>query len=232
MKWPPFLLPARGECAPVFPGKRVSRNGSAFDSGKPLVIILKAGSARRFRQAAIFHVSLVTSMKKIWIIAGLILVAGALCTGAALLYILPLDSRDRSPVQPIAFSHKVHAGDNGIPCLFCHRSGPKSPVAGIPAVADCRACHLFIARDRPEIVKLTGYWEKKEPIPWVRVYSLPDHVYFPHMMHLRAKLACSTCHGEVATMDRITRTVGLRMGWCLNCHRQHKASIDCWTCHK
>jgi len=170
-------------------------------------------------------------MKKSWYIAGLGVAAGAVVAGAALIYSLPLDTRDRSPLQPIAFSHKVHAGDNGIHCLFCHRHAPNSPVAGIPAVADCRACHRFIAPDRPEIVKLLGYWEKKEQIPWVRVYGVPDHVYFPHMMHIRASIACKVCHGEVATMERITRSVNLKMGWCLDCHRQHKASIDCWTCH-
>ena len=83
----------------------------------------------------------------------------------------------------------------------------------------------------PEIKKLMGYWDKREPIPWVRVNSLPDHVYFPHMMHIRAKLDCTACHGQVATMERISRTASLKMGWCLGCHRQHKASIDCWTCH-
>ncbi len=91
---------------------------------------------------------------------------------------------------------------------------------------------LFIAQNAPEIKKLMTYWEKKEPIPWVRVYGVPDHVYFPHMMHIRAGLVCTTCHGEVAAMQRITRSVKIKMGWCLNCHKQHKASIDCWTCHK
>ena len=156
----------------------------------------------------------------------------ALIAGSAIMYILPLDLWDRSPVQPIAFSHKMHAGDNAIPCLFCHRDAPKSPIAGIPAVADCRACHMFIAQNAPEIKKLTTYWEKKEPIPWVRVYHVPDHVYFPHMMHIRAGLFCAGCHGDVAAMPRVTRSVKINMGWCLNCHRQHKASIDCWTCHK
>ncbi|HEY6871940.1 MAG TPA: cytochrome c3 family protein [Geobacteraceae bacterium] len=171
-------------------------------------------------------------MKKPWLIAGLVVAAVAVIAGLALMYILPLDLRDRSPIQPIAFSHKVHAGDNGIHCLFCHRYAAKSPVAGIPAVADCRACHQFISREAPEIKKLMGYWDKREPIPWVRVHRLPDHVYFPHMMHIRAGLVCATCHGEVAAMERIARPVKLKMGWCLNCHRQHKASIDCWTCHK
>ena len=171
-------------------------------------------------------------MKLSWLIYGLVAAAAALFAGMAFMYNLPLDLLDRSPVQPIAFSHKKHAGENAIPCLFCHRSAPKSRVAGIPAVADCRSCHQFIARDAAEIKKLEGYWEKEQPIPWVRVYGVPDHVYFPHMMHIRAGLVCSGCHGDVAAMERITRSVKLNMGWCLDCHRKHKASIDCWTCHK
>ena len=171
-------------------------------------------------------------MKISWLISGLVAAAVVIAAGMALMYFLPLDFGDRSPVQPIAFSHKVHAGDNAIHCLFCHRFASKSPIAGIPAVATCRSCHQFISPDAPEIRKLTGYWDNRKPIPWVRVYRLPDHVYFPHMMHIRANLACSTCHGEVEAMVRITRSVKLKMGWCLNCHKQHSASIDCWTCHK
>lgn len=171
-------------------------------------------------------------MKISWLIGGLAAAALALIAVLTFMYILPLDLWDRSPNQPISFSHKKHASDNGIPCLFCHRYAPKSPVAGIPAVADCRACHLFIAQNAPEIKKLMAYWDKKEPVPWVRVYRVPDHVYFPHMMHIRAGLACGQCHGEVAGMTRVTRSRKLEMGWCLGCHRQHKASIDCWTCHK
>ena len=170
-------------------------------------------------------------MKKTWLIGGLVIAAGGVIALMVYMYILPLDLRDRAPIQPLAFSQKVHAGANGIHCLYCHRYAPQSPVAGIPAVADCRACHLFISPEAPEIKKLLGYWEKRDPIPWVRVYSLPDHVYFPHMMHLRAKLECSSCHGEVVTMERITRKASLKMGWCLECHRKHKASIDCWVCH-
>jgi hypothetical protein len=171
-------------------------------------------------------------MKLLWLIGGLAVVVLASLAGLAFMYNLPLDLWDRSPTQPISFSHKVHAGDNAIPCLFCHRQAPKSHVAGIPAVADCRACHQFIARDAPEIKKLEEYWEKREPIPWVRVYGVPDHVYFPHKMHVRAGLVCAGCHGDVASMQRITRSVKIKMGWCLDCHREHKASIDCWTCHK
>ena len=181
--------------------------------------------------SVIFPVPLqVNSVRISWIISGMV-AAAVVVAGIVMMYLLPLDLRDHSPVQPLAFSHKLHAGKNGIPCLFCHRYAPVSPVAGIPAVADCRACHQYIFPDAPEIKKLLGYWDKREPIPWVRVYWLPDHVHFPHMMHIRAHLQCTTCHGEVAGMERITRSVHLKMGWCLGCHRRHKASIDCWTCH-
>jgi len=178
-----------------------------------------------------FDVPWMARMKTFWLAGGLIVTIGAVIALAVLMYILPLDLSDRSPVQPLAFSHKLHAGINGIQCLYCHHYARKSPVAGIPAMSDCRDCHQFISPDAPEIKKLTGYIDKHEPIPWVRVHTLPDHVYFPHMMHIRAKIDCATCHGNVATMERITRTASLKMGWCLDCHRRHKASIDCWTCH-
>jgi hypothetical protein len=197
-----------------------------------VVHLLRLIASGRFAQTAIIPVLLVNSMKLSWLIGALSVVAVALFAVLAWMYILPMDLRDRSPIQPISFSHKLHAGVNGIQCLFCHSSASKSPVASIPAVGECRACHLFISPNAPEIKKLMGYWDKQEPVSWVRVYSLPDHVYFPHMMHVRAGLACSFCHGEVAAMERVTRSVELKMGWCLNCHRQHKASIDCWTCHK
>ncbi|MFZ2949050.1 MAG: cytochrome c3 family protein [Desulfuromonadaceae bacterium] len=170
-------------------------------------------------------------MKRSWLRGGLVLASGAVAAVMILMYCLPLDFSEGSPVQPIIFSHKLHAGTNGIPCLYCHRYAAKSRLAGIPAVADCRACHLYISPEAPQIKKLMGYWARQEPIPWVRVNSLPDHVYFPHMMHIRAKTDCIACHGDVAAMERISRTASLKMGWCLDCHRQHKASIDCWTCH-
>lgn len=170
-------------------------------------------------------------MKKAWLITGLVCASGAVAAALILMYSLPLDFKERAPVQPLAFSHKLHAGSNGIPCLYCHRTVTHSRLAGIPSVSDCRACHLYISPEAPEVRKLTGYWDRREPIPWVRVNGLPDHVYFTHMMHIRAGIDCTACHGDVASMERISRTASLKMGWCLGCHRQHKASIDCWTCH-
>jgi len=125
---------------------------------------------------------------------------------------------DRAPVQPINFSHKIHAGDNQIPCQYCHIYAERSRVSGVPNVKRCMGCHQIIKTDSPEIQKVASYWDKKEPIPWVKVYNLPDHVYFPHKRHVRAGVDCKNCHGDVASMARIEKVSSLQMGWCLSCH--------------
>ncbi len=141
---------------------------------------------------------------------------------------------DRSPSQPIDFSHKIHAGDNKVPCLYCHIYADKSTVSGVPSVERCMGCHRVVKADSPLIKELTSYWKRKEPIPWVKVHNLPDHVYFPHKRHVKAGLQCQQCHGDVASMKRITRVSPLTMGWCISCHtkKEVKNGSDCWTCHK
>jgi len=133
--------------------------------------------------------------------------------------------------QPLAFSHRVHAGDRAIPCQLCHAYARRGPVAGIPSVQRCAQCHLTIATDRPEIVRLTEIWEAREPIPWVRVHDLPDYVRFTHKRHVVAAVACETCHGDVARMEAVVQTAPLTMGWCLNCHQERQAPTDCLVCH-
>ncbi len=140
----------------------------------------------------------------------------------------------RTPAQPIEFSHVIHAGKNEIPCRYCHIYVTRSRVSGVPNVQRCMGCHKVINKDAPEIQKLTAYWDSKEPIPWIKVHNLPDHVYFPHKRHVKAGLDCRECHGDVASMERITRVSSLKMGWCLKCHtkKQVKNGRDCWTCHQ
>ena len=133
--------------------------------------------------------------------------------------------------QPIAFSHQLHAGELEFDCQLCHPYARRGPVAGIPSVARCVGCHRIVKVDRPEIVKILQYWEDEEPIPWVRVHSLPDHVRFTHKRHVRAGVACQTCHGDVTQMDAAQQVEPLTMGWCLSCHEERQASIDCLTCH-
>ena len=156
-----------------------------------------------------------------------ILVSIALAGGGYFL----LFAANQAPEQPIAFSHQLHAGTNQIDCAFCHRYARRSTVAGMPSVESCKGCHIIIAAQRPEVQKLMAFWNQQKPIPWVKVYDLPDHVYFSHKRHLLADIECRTCHGDVAGMDQVRLAVDLKMGWCLNCHRQREAGTDCWTCH-
>jgi hypothetical protein len=134
--------------------------------------------------------------------------------------------------QPIRFSHQRHAGQLGIDCLYCHRFAGKSPVAGIPSVSLCMTCHSSLSTEQPETRVLATFWKEQRPIPWIRLQRLPDHVYFTHEMHLLANLTCTDCHGEVDRMPFTPRAPSFEMGWCLTCHKQRKASIDCLTCHK
>jgi hypothetical protein len=124
------------------------------------------------------------------------------------------------PEQPIAFSHRVHAGEKKIDCLYCHTAARRSTTAGLPSVERCMGCHSLIATRRPEIRKLADFWEKREPVPWVRVHRLPDFVYFSHKRHVAAGVRCQECHGPVETMDVVYQYASLEMGWCLSCHKQ------------
>ena len=147
-----------------------------------------------------------------------------------------------APDQPIAFYHKVHAGDNQIACTYCHYTADRSADAGIPSVRVCVGCHVpgsaisapqtaqlsFPGKDRPakgdtlwnaEATKLVGYWQRQEPIPWVRIHKLPEHVRFPHSQHINAGLSCQTCHGPVQEMTKVYKFSSLQMGWCVDCHR-------------
>ncbi|MFQ6102980.1 MAG: cytochrome c3 family protein [Candidatus Glassbacteria bacterium] len=143
-----------------------------------------------------------------------------------------LAEAQEAPEQPVEFSHSIHAGDNGIPCLYCHSYARRSTVAGIPSVARCMGCHKITANDKPEIQKLASYWQEGKPVEWIRIYDIEDFVYFSHKRHFRKGIDCSTCHGMVEEMERIYKVQDFTMGFCLDCHREREASLDCLTCHK
>lgn len=157
------------------------------------------------------------------------------------------------PVQPINFSHKVHAGDNQIQCLYCHSSADRSALAGIPAATTCMNCHKQVLKDSPEIQKIVTALQQNRPIEWIKVNDLPDHVRFNHSRHVTAGVKCQVCHGPVETEDRVSQADALSMGMCVTCHRSHRevtldengrphvakeatpkrlmASTDCSVCH-
>lgn len=124
------------------------------------------------------------------------------------------------PDQPIAFSHKVHAGDNKIDCMFCHFAAEKGRHAGIPPANVCMNCHTQIKKDSPEIAKIKTALEQNKPIEWTKVHRLPDFAYFNHSQHVTSgKVSCQDCHGPVETMTRMRQDEPLTMGWCMECHR-------------
>lgn len=141
-------------------------------------------------------------------------------------------SRHPEPVQPIAFTHKVHLA-NGLNCTDCHVGVDKGPDARIPSVNFCMTCHQVIATEKPEIQKVAAFLKRGEDIPWQRVYDYPAsaHVKFNHAPHIRAGVDCATCHGDMRQRTVAVRTVNMTMGFCVNCHKLKKASIDCTTCH-
>lgn len=135
------------------------------------------------------------------------------------------------PDQPIDFNHKLHAGERKIDCQFCHTGARRSSSAVIPPVNNCMGCHKIIATDKEPIKWLTEKYKNNEPIEWVKVHDLPDHVRFSHKPHALAEISCQTCHGPVETMGTAEQWAPLQMGWCLDCHKENNASISCSTCH-
>jgi hypothetical protein len=166
------------------------------------------------------------------------------------------------PEQPVPFSHKVMAGDNGIPCLYCHPGAERGAVAGVPSVETCMNCHRFIQPKRedgpvtPAMAALLEHVDPEtlepiRPIVWRKVYDLADFVYFDHSRHVRdAGIECSECHGPVERMERVRRVRTLKMAWCLDCHRKPpqgtgenvarwregdrwtRGPTDCSACHR
>ena len=153
------------------------------------------------------------------------------------------------PVQPIYFSHKIHAGDNAIDCKFCHSSARVSKTSGIPSLNVCMNCHKSIYEYKgettpeyskefydAEIQKLyaaagwsdadQAYTGEAQPVKWVRIHNLPDFSYFNHSQHVTvAGVECQTCHGPVETMDEVYQFSPLTMGWCIDCHRTTDVNI-------
>ena len=144
------------------------------------------------------------------------------------------------PEQPIKFSHKLHAGTNGIDCNYCHSSASFSKSAGIPSPNLCMNCHTYIQEGpqygKEEIAKIYAaldfdpvtkkYGTNQKPIKWVKVHNLPDHVYFNHSQHVTVgKIACQKCHGPVEEFTVGKQHESLTMGWCIDCHRETKVQM-------
>ena len=156
------------------------------------------------------------------------------------------------PIQPIAFSHKIHAGDNKIDCQYCHSNAKHSKLSGIPSANVCMNCHKSISEyngpvtserdkafydgeiqkiydavgwDKEKLAYIEGY--KQQPIQWIRIHNLPDFAYYNHSQHVTvAGLKCQTCHGPVEEMEEVRQFSPLTMGWCLECHKKTDVKLE------
>ncbi|MBK7711236.1 MAG: hypothetical protein IPJ37_10035 [Bacteroidales bacterium] len=136
-----------------------------------------------------------------------------------------------SPLQPVKFSHAVHAGQNKTDCFYCHSSAKTSKSAGIPPENVCMNCHIVVRNGTRsgvrEISKVISAYENLKPIEWIKVHNLPDHVFFSHAQHVSAgKVTCQECHGKVEEMDVISQVNDLSMGWCIDCHRTKEINFQ------
>ncbi len=195
-------------------------------------------------------------------------IAAAVVISASLAYAFSNVRKGYAPRQPIPFRHtrmagapvwqvndkgeKVNVGGFGIPCVYCHTMPYKGRHATVPSTAVCMNCHSTVGLNKEWVLRLREYWDRGEPIPWVKVHDLPDFVYYDHSAHLNAKnergeyklprtdangkpmVVCQNCHGKVDEMEIVSVQTPFNMQWCLDCHRRPdmKAPTDCITCHR
>lgn len=163
----------------------------------------------------------------------------------------PERARGWDPAQPIKFSHVRHVQQNKMECQYCHWSVAKAAFAALPETESCMGCHRIIAggsegnkadatpsqkqtadEARKEVSKIADYYNKGQAIPWQKVHVMPDFVRFNHKRHVKAGVGCQECHGQIPAMPVVQRVSSMKMGWCISCHRERGASIDCAVCHK
>ncbi len=123
------------------------------------------------------------------------------------------------PVQPVPFSHALHAGELGMDCRYCHNTVERAAFAALPATQTCMNCHTQIKTDSPQLSAIRKSWENNDPVLWTKVHDLPDYSYFNHSAHVNQGVGCASCHGRIDQMEQVFQARELSMSWCLECHR-------------
>ncbi len=129
------------------------------------------------------------------------------------------------PIQPVAYSHKVHAGDLGMDCRYCHTGVESQAQANVPPTRTCMNCHTMVNADSEKLALVRESFATDRPIEWIRVHNLPDYAYFDHSAHVSVGVGCASCHGRVDQMEVVSLAEPLSMGWCLNCHKNPDPSL-------
>lgn len=216
--------------------KIAKANGIEVVAKEPTMPIWKAYAKNQF---LVLVTAIILMLSGAWVVYGFFMQVGV--------------DQEYAPIQPIHYSHKIHAGDNGIDCKYCHSSARTSKNAGIPSLNVCMNCHKNIAEfvgDKDstyveytkefytaEIQKLydavgwdkekQAYTGKTKPVKWVKIHNLPDFVYFNHAQHVTVGgVECQKCHGPVETYEIQKQFAPLTMGWCIDCHRETNVKME------
>ena len=159
------------------------------------------------------------------IIGCLFLVTGTLIAGITYYATPKWANVGYSPVQPVPFSHKLHAGELGMDCRYCHTFVDRSAHSNVPTSESCMACHSMVQTESPALQPVRDSYATGEPVPWMRVHKAPDYVYFNHAVHVNRGISCVECHGQVNEMEVVSQSKSLSMAFCLECHREPEKFI-------
>ena len=129
------------------------------------------------------------------------------------------------PEQPVPYSHKLHAGELGIDCRYCHTGVEVASSARVPPTQTCMNCHSKIKTKSLNLHLVRESWAEDKPIEWVKIHKTPDYAYFPHSAHIQAGVGCESCHGRIDQMVEVYLSEPLNMGWCLDCHREPERHV-------
>ncbi len=164
-----------------------------------------------------------------YLFPALLVAAIGVLTYLPLLGTLALSPKTRAvgyrPIQPIPFSHAIHAGKLQMDCRYCHTTVEQAAFAAIPPTQTCLNCHASIKSESPLLQPMRTSFEKGTPLSWIKVHDLPDFVYFNHSAHVNKGVACVTCHGQINEMEEVRQDQPLSMAWCLECHRSPETSL-------
>ena len=156
---------------------------------------------------------------------GAALAGGGVVAGVTV-YLTPKYTRaGYQPVQPVPFSHRIHAGQLGVDCRYCHNGVEKSWFSNLPGASTCMNCHNQVLKDDARLQIVRDSAANNTPIPWVQVHKVPDYVYFNHSVHVSRGISCVECHGRVDQMDEVKHVKPFSMSFCLDCHRDPASHI-------
>ena len=166
-----------------------------------------------------------TNRLPLMIIVGLVLIGGAVTAGVWY-YFTPKYTRvGYQPIQPVPFSHAVHAGQLGMDCRYCHTGVEKSWFSNIPAASTCMNCHTQVLKDDARLALVRESAATGKPIQWIQIHKLPDFAYFNHSVHVNRGISCVECHGRIDQMDEVYHAKPFSMSFCLECHRHPELKL-------